>query len=482
MPNPCTLWVRLLLLCLLLTPFVALAQQDNVNGTIANALQLFQDRRYSQAEKQFNVALKMLQDKGIVDQRTATVVNGLGMVAMIKGKYAESETYLRQALSILQRLKGQAHPDVAACLNNLADLYNTVGKPDDALQIYGQSLQILETVYGAKSPDILATLANIAALQFDLDRYTEAQPLLLRTIENIDFNRLDESELVWPLTTLAVCEQKLNHPEAREAALTRVKPIAEKVYGDTAPEVMPILAGLADINYDRGNYKDAEPLLKRILTEQTKTLAPDDLALATTKYKLGLIALGAGRTIEAETYVTAVLNTRFQALGEDNVDTAAAMSAMGRIYLAQDKPVIAYQTLMRALTVQEKQLGKTHRDVGTTLAPLAWLELTTDQYPEAEEHAKRALEIKERELGRDNPELGQTVFVLGRAELALEKFTEAESHLRRALALREKAVGKDSPELLPILKNLADVLRIQDRQLEAVEFQERMRAIDEKPR
>ena len=57
----------------------------------------------------------------------ATVLNNLGQVAKVQGRYAEAEPLIKRSLAIREKVLGPDHPDVARSLNNLAELYERAG-------------------------------------------------------------------------------------------------------------------------------------------------------------------------------------------------------------------------------------------------------------------------------------------------------------------------------------------------------------------
>ena len=66
----------------------------------------------------------------------ATLLNNLGQVAKVQGRYAEAEPLIRRSLAIREKVLGREHPDVARSLNNLADLYERQGRYAEAGPLY----------------------------------------------------------------------------------------------------------------------------------------------------------------------------------------------------------------------------------------------------------------------------------------------------------------------------------------------------------
>ncbi|MEH2057724.1 MAG: tetratricopeptide repeat protein [Nostoc sp.] len=70
-----------------------------------------------------------------------------------------------QALELYKRLLGDAHPDVATSLNNLALLYNSQGRYDQAEPLFLQALEIRQQVFGVNHPNTVTVRQNLENLQ-----------------------------------------------------------------------------------------------------------------------------------------------------------------------------------------------------------------------------------------------------------------------------------------------------------------------------
>ena len=94
----------------------------------------------------------------------ATLLNNLGQVDKVQGRYAEAEPLIKRSLAIREKVLGRDHPDVARSLNNLADLYERQGRLADAEPLYQRARAIRESALGADHPDLAISLNNLALL------------------------------------------------------------------------------------------------------------------------------------------------------------------------------------------------------------------------------------------------------------------------------------------------------------------------------
>src|SRR5260221_147407 len=86
------------------------------------------------------------------------------------------------AIQILERVSAPDSLDVAASLNNLAELYRTEGKYQEAESVALRAVEIDERRAGSDSPDVAGSLHTLAAIYRDTGRYDEALSLLERSL------------------------------------------------------------------------------------------------------------------------------------------------------------------------------------------------------------------------------------------------------------------------------------------------------------
>src|SRR5918911_1318810 len=74
-----------------------------------------------------------------------------------EGRYAEAVPLIERSLAIRERAFGPDHPQVAASLNNLAELYLRVGDFVRAEPLYQRALAIWVKVLGPDHPNVATT-------------------------------------------------------------------------------------------------------------------------------------------------------------------------------------------------------------------------------------------------------------------------------------------------------------------------------------
>ena len=154
-----------------------------------------------QAEKWLTACLQMTDKRcGADHPNTAGSLNNVALLYNAMGRYPEAEPLFVRSLSIYEQQLGADHPNTALSLSNLAGLYNAMGRYPEAEPLLVRSLSIREQQLGADHPDTASSLNNLAELYNAMGRYPEAEPLYLRALE-IFLSRLGENhpntEKVW---------------------------------------------------------------------------------------------------------------------------------------------------------------------------------------------------------------------------------------------------------------------------------------------
>jgi len=138
------------------------------------------------------IVAEMVKELGQIEVQTASSLNNLAALYESMGRYEEAEPLYVRSLSIWEQQLGADHPSTATSLNNLAALYESMGRYAEAEPLYVRSLSIREQQLGAYHPDTATSLNNLAALYESMGRYEEAEPLYLRALE-IFLNLLGEN-------------------------------------------------------------------------------------------------------------------------------------------------------------------------------------------------------------------------------------------------------------------------------------------------
>jgi len=265
--------------------------------------------------------------------------------------------------------------------------------------------------------------------------------------------------------------------------------VAEGVLAQSSPVVVAQSGELEEVErlnreaaelYEQGKYREAIPLVKRILEIREKALGNNHLDVAASLNDLGLLYYNLGNYAEAEPLYQRSLAIREKALGNNHPDVAFSLNNLAVLYDNQGNYAEAEPLYQRSLAIFEKALGPDHPDVALSLNNLAELYRRQGNYAEAEPLYQRSLAIREKVLGNNHPDVGLSLNNLAALYDAQGNYAEAEPLYQRSLAIWEKALGPEHPLVATSLNNLAALYDEQGNYAEAEPLYQRSLAIREK--
>jgi tetratricopeptide (TPR) repeat protein/transcriptional regulator with XRE-family HTH domain len=339
-----------------------------------------------------------------------------GTYMWLRAQYAQAELLLCKARAIRMQVLGPEHPETAECLNNLAVLYDELGRYTEAEPLLQQALAIWEQRGGPKDPYMLLYLNNLAFLYFEQGKYTEAESLYRRALG-----------------------------------------LYEALLGPEHPDIAHSLKGLGLIYLDQGCYAQAEALFLRVQTIWEQQLGPEHRYTVAGLHNLARTYRKQRRYRKAEALFLRVLSIREEKLGPEHPDTALTLNNLGLLYVEQGRYREAEPLLQRALTIREQKLRPDHPNMAFSFTNLGLLYFEQGRCTEAEPLLQRALTIRERQLGPEHLYTAESLYNLARLYAGQGRYTEAEPLYQRALTIREEKLGPEHPDTIATQEHYADL-------------------------
>jgi CHAT domain-containing protein/tetratricopeptide (TPR) repeat protein len=183
-------------------------------------------------------------------------------------------------MSILEKVYGTKHSEVARVLGNLAALRARQGRFAEVAVLQKRTLAILEELLGPDHPQVALTLRNMAQARLSPGRAAEAERLIerARAIYERAFGP-EHADVIDCVELLSMVERDRKRYDAAQLLLAKALAGYEKALGADNPEVARCLVNVAENLLELKRYDDAEAALRRALTIDEKRLGPDDPAL-----------------------------------------------------------------------------------------------------------------------------------------------------------------------------------------------------------
>lgn len=315
------------------------------------------------------------------------------------GRYAEAIPLAEQVLSILEKIHGREHSEVATALNNLAELYRETGDYERAESLFKSALAIQKRASGPEHPEVVTLLNNLAMLYQGMGNYAQAKPLYNQAL-SITEKRLGPRHLglTTPLNNLAELYREMGDFTNAEPLHWRALRLTERALGPMHVEVATSLNNLGALYEDQGDYARAEPLYKRAISILEKKLGADHFEVATSLDNLGVLYFDKEDYGQAEALYKRALAIREKTLGPKHPDVALSLNNLALLYDVVGDYARAKSLYERALQIYEESFPPQHPLVATSLDNLAGLYYAEGDFGRAVQFLARGLEIQEHNL------------------------------------------------------------------------------------
>lgn len=183
----------------------------------------------------------------------------LGVAEVRRGRYAEGETYFRDAVRIFESYHGPEHPETASALRLLGNDLLFQGRLADAEPLLERALRIQEASLPPLHPRLGNTLGDLAYIRLDQGEYDQAVGLYRRIVD-----------------------------------------IYRSSNGERHYFVAIALSNLANALGEGGRLDEAEAMFRDVVDRFTETRGADDPDTGIARIKLGSVLAEAGRPADAE--------------------------------------------------------------------------------------------------------------------------------------------------------------------------------------
>jgi CHAT domain-containing protein/Tfp pilus assembly protein PilF len=437
--------------------------------------------KYAEATTKGRHALELREAVlGGTHPEVAACLTLVGDLYRLQGDFAQARPLIERALAIRETALGEHHPDVAQTLNTLAILYWVQGLYGQAEPLYQRSLAIREAAFGEHHPKVAETLCNLALLYKGQGLYERAEPLFQRALAIYEAAvGRDHPDIARLLINLAGLYWAQGLYDRVGPLYQRSLDIAEATLGKHHPLAIQALNGLANVYQAQGLYDQAEPLLQQALAVHEATLGPHAPEVTGLLLGLAIIYWEQGLYSRAEPLYQRALAIREATFGENHPQVAHARNGLATFYAAQGLYGQAESLYQRVLATREATLGEHHPDVAETLGNLANIYTLQGLYGRAEPLFQRALAIEEAALGEHHPQLANSLHSLATLYLEQGLYGRAEPLFQRALAMREAPFGVNHPVIAETLTELARLRLAQHRVDDAVRLLARALSLSE---
>ena len=373
----------------------------------------------------------------------AQTLGALGELEDATGHQRDAEPLLREALAIDRRAPGASLERIAADEDHLARVVSALGRYEEAGQLLRDVLARRKAVHGDKHSTIADTLIDLGKLAWDHGDLDEAErdfksALAMRRELFGSTHASVAAVLYW----IGGIESYRGRYDEAEAASREALAINRAVFGaDTAHDAAHHDL-LAEIAQARNDLDTAEHEASTALAIWRKVLGEEHTEVANGLQRLALIKRDRGDYVPAIALLEQAVAIRRAAFGADNERVGFALTNLGDVVRASGDPARAIGDYDEALRIYRAKFGPAHLRVVEALAGKGRCQLDHGDVDVAIATLEEASTIARTAYPADHPDLVRVLTPLGEAYLAAKRYTDAEKPLveaSRLLALHGSA-------------------------------------------
>jgi tetratricopeptide (TPR) repeat protein len=193
---------------------------------------------------------------------TAHQLTELGIVYRAQGNHAEAQRCLRRAQRIHERECGVDSPEANRDLHQLAGSLEDAGDIDGATAQYERALGLKLRIVGADLDDVAEMQAGLARVFMKWRNYSRARELLTEAIGT--FKRTRGARLATTYETLAEVEENTGHYREAIRELSQAGKVWESIQTDHTGELIRNMEHRADLFDQLRQDKDAVYLREKV--------------------------------------------------------------------------------------------------------------------------------------------------------------------------------------------------------------------------
>ena len=375
-----------------------------------------------------DTASKRLTEDAIEDELVAAELHALtGKVYLSIGLFPEAELHLPVATMLRRRVLGEEHPDTLASMQSLANLYSNQARYTEAEPLMLQTIDISKRVRGEEHRSTLVSMSNLAQLYGARARYAEAATLALQTLK-----------------------------------------VQKRVLGEEHPDTLQSMGQLANLYQLQGRYTEAVALNLQTVELSKRVLGEEHPSTLMSMGNLASLYQFQGRIAEAEPLVQLTLEIRKRVRGREHPNTLWSMHSLAGLYVAQSRYTEAESLFLQTLEIQKRVLGKEHPSTLESLTSLAALYNLLGRRAEAVTLGLQTLEVQKRVLGEEHPNTLRSMGQLTNLYQMQGRLAEATTLGLQTLEVQKRMLGEEHPDTLRSMAQLANLYQMQGRAAEAV--------------
>ena len=229
---------------------------------------------------------------------------------------------------------GVSDPEVEAAIRDaLGTSYLNLGMADRAEQQLEVAVRLRTTLLGADHADTLNSRHNLAMAYTWQAKYEDAEKIIREVVSSYErTSALNSRDGAKSLTGGGRVLADYGKFDEAKQWYNRALAIQRELLGETDPDTLVTLSGLAIIHERLGNFGEAEKLYRRVWVMRRKKWGERHPRVLVATDNLAVVLQDLGRIDEASTMYADLIPKARDTFGKDHAYTLAFMNNLARIY------------------------------------------------------------------------------------------------------------------------------------------------------
>ncbi|MBX3358528.1 MAG: serine/threonine protein kinase [Phycisphaeraceae bacterium] len=237
--------------------------------------------------------------------------------------------------------------------------------------------------------------------------------------------------------------------------------IRKRELGESDPATVQVIANVAGLRHQQGNYAEAEAVSLRALDALKRAGRENDPVALGLMNNLAQTYSRQGRLAEAMELQQRTAQLYEETRGPDHADTLGAMVNLALLHESLGQSARAEAVLLKAVEGWTRAFGPSHP--GTLLAQnnLGTLYMATRRPDKAEPLLRLVVRERARVLGEEHPDTARAMINLGLALWRLSRVDESARVYEQAWDAAAKSLGETHEDTLTVALNLMSAYETQ---------------------
>jgi len=367
----------------------------------------------------------------------AGIYLALGEIYRQIGALERASELLAAALEIRERLRGEAHPEVAEARTALGMLREAQADLDDAERLTAGGLQVARASLPARHPGLGRALAAHGHVLEARGRYDEALPLVEEAVRLHRAGGNGSPELASALAQLSNLHFYLGNYTVADSVSRETLELHRRLYGDAHPAGAGDLINLGAIRFELGDAEAAEGLFREALAIQEPWYGQNHPTIVANLTMVGRALVRQERLDEAREILQDAERRARATLGDHHPRVASALNELGLVAQLGGEWGEASRIFHEVVEIYENLYPEGHYYLGVARSNLAGTLQAGGDPSGAEVMFREALEVYRAFLPPGHQLEGIAWIRLGGALLAQDRNREAEEALVRGRQVLE---------------------------------------------